>query len=134
MLKTVERIEKYIVCVLLIMLLLSVIMGTFELSRILIVELIEPPYFLIDINRLFETFGLFLVILIGLELMKSVKTFLVSGAVKPDVVVEVAIIAIGNKLITLDIKHVAPEILPGLAATLLGLAALYFVLKKTATS
>lgn len=132
MLKTVEWIERFVIGVLILLLLLTVIMGTLDLGWVVVTEIIEPPYLQIEISRLFEMFSLFLIILIGLELLRSVKSYLAHGEIKPEIVVEAAIIAIGNKLITLDIKQVAPDMLVGLAAILLGLAGLYFVLRRTA--
>jgi uncharacterized membrane protein (DUF373 family) len=59
-----------------------------------------------------------------------VKSLIAHETVKPEIVVEVAIIAVGNKLITLDLKHAEPGVLLGLAAVLLGLSAAYFVVKR----
>ena len=133
MLKTVDKIESLIVIVLVVLLLATVIMGLLELASVVIQEIIEPPYFRIEIPRLFEMFSLFLIVLIGLELLRTVKSYLAHGEIRPEIVIEAAIIAIGNKLITLDIKLATAGELVGLAAILVGLAALYFVLKKMAT-
>ena len=130
MLKAVDLIEKYIVQALVVLLLLTIVMGTLELASIVISEIVEPPYFRVEINRLFEMFSIFLIVLVGLELLRSVKSFFVHGEINPEIVIQAAIIAIGNKLITLDIKHTAPEMLAGLGAVLLGLAVMYYVLKK----
>jgi uncharacterized membrane protein (DUF373 family) len=54
----------------------------------------------------------------------------VQGSINPSFVIEVAIITLGNKLITLDFKEAHPELLMGMAGILLALAATYFVLKK----
>ena len=132
MLKTVDKIESLIVIVLVVLLLATVIMGVLELASVVIQEIIDPPYFRIEIPRLFEMFSLFLIILIGLELLRTVKSYLAHGEIRPEIVIEAAIIAIGNKLITLDIKLATPGELIGLAAILVGLAALYFVVKKLA--
>ncbi len=134
MLKTVGWVEKFVVGALIVLLLLTIVMGTLELASIVVAEIIDPPYFRVEISRLYEMFSIFLIVLIGLELLRSVKSYIAHGEFKPEIVVEAAIIAIGNKLITLDIKLVAPEMLVGLAATLLGLAVIYFVLRKTGTS
>ena len=134
MLKWVERIERFVVGVLIVLLLMAVIMGTINLGSVVATEIIEPPYLQIEVSRLFEMFSLFLIIVVGLELLRSVKSYLAHGDIKPEIVVEAAIIAIGNKLITLDITQVAPEMLLGLAAILLGLAAIYFILRRTAAA
>ena len=131
MLKVVDRIEKFIVQVLVVLLLVTIVMGTLELGSTVVMEAIEPPYFQIEISRLFDMFSIFLIVLVGLELLRSVKSYFVHGEIKPEIVVQAAIIAVGNKLITLDIKHISSELLMGLAAVLVGLAVLYYIVKKT---
>ncbi len=93
--------------------------------------ILGSPVFLITSDVLFQSFGMFLVIVIGLELLKSIKSYLVYGTINPAFVVEVAIIALGNKLITIDITHLEPGILVGIGVILLGLSVLYLILKKT---
>ncbi len=73
MLKIVDSIERIIVRVLIILLLAGIVLGTIELARVLVVEVFAPPFLLLDISRLFEGFGLVLIILIGMELLKSMK-------------------------------------------------------------
>ncbi len=131
MLSIIERIEKYIVYILVFMLLMSVVLGTIELGRVILDGIIAAPLFLVKIHTLFESFALFLVIVIGLELLKSIKSYLVHGSINPAFVIEVAIIALGNKLITVDLKSSPPEFLWGMAAILIGLSVTYFILKKT---
>jgi len=129
MLKIVDSIEKIIIRVLIILLLLAIILGTIELARVLILEIFAPPFLLLDIPKLFEGFGLVLVILIGMELLKSMKMFLAEDKIKPELFVEVALIALCNKVITLDAKHTGGDVLLGIAVLLIGLAAVYFVLR-----
>ena len=129
MLKIVGLVERYIIRALTILMLLAITFGTIELGRVLILEIIKPPAFVLDISKLFESFGLVLVILIGVELLKVMKMFLTEDKIKPEMVVEVAVIALCNKIITLDTKHTTGDVLLGLAALLIGLSFGYFVLR-----
>ncbi len=130
-LKVIERIERFIVLSLVILLLISLLFGTIELSLLVFKGILDSPIFLINSDTLFKSFGLFLVIVIGLELLKSIKSYLVHGTINPAFVLEVAIIALGNKLITMDITHTDTGILIGIGVILFGLSALYLILKKT---
>jgi uncharacterized membrane protein (DUF373 family) len=130
MLKIVQSVENIIVRVLAWLMLLAVTLGTIELGWVLITSIISPPFLLLDISELFDAFGLFLVILIGLELLKSMQFFLAEKRIKPEMVIEVAIIAVCNKIITLDLKHTGADLLLGMAALLVGLAATYFMLQR----
>ncbi len=129
MLHVVEQIEKLIIRVLIILLLLAMVLGTIELGRVTILEIFAPPFLLLDISKIFEGFGLALIILIGLELLKVLKLFLVEDKIKPEIIVEIAVIALCNKIITLDTKHTSGDVLLGIAAILVGLSIGYFVFR-----
>jgi len=123
----VERIEGIILHCLVFMLLASVVMGTVELGRSLVVIAMTPPPLMIDPADLTRLFGLFLVILIGLELLKLIKLHMSHDMVRPELVIEVAIIAVCNKVVTLDPKTMTADIMVGLAALLIALAAGFYV-------
>ena len=129
--KIVEKIETLIIYVLIAILLVSVVLGTLELGRAMLRVIFEPPFLLIEPKTLFESFGLFLVILIGLELLKLLKLHVAQHKLRPELVIEVAIIAVCNKVVTLDVKALPAETLLGLAALLLALAAGYYVFART---
>ncbi len=129
MLKVVDVIEKFIIRALIILMMLAILLGTIELGRVIILDIFAPPAFLIDISKLFESFGLVLIILIGIELLKVMKMFLTEDRIKPEIVVEVAVIALCNKVITPDLKHTDGVVLLGVASLLVGLSVSYFVLR-----
>src|SRR5262245_10800794 len=100
--KFVDKIETLIIYVLIAMLLVAVILGTVELGRVLVETMLEPPLQLIAPEALFQSFGQFLIILIGLELIKLLKLHLLQHRLRPELVIAVAVIAICNKVVTLD--------------------------------
>lgn len=128
--KLIEKIEAFIIYVLIVMLLISVILGTVELGSVLIQTILQSPFLLIDPKTLFLSFGLFLIILIGLELLKLLKLHLLHHKLRPEVVIEVAIIAVCNKIVTLDTKTLPAETILGLAALLLALSAGFYVFTR----
>jgi uncharacterized membrane protein (DUF373 family) len=130
MMELVERVERIILWLLIILLMLSVLLGTIELGRVVIDEIILPPFLLISTDVLFHSFGLLLIVLIGLELVRLLKLHLSNERHKHEIVIEVAIIAMCNKVVTLDLKTTPPNIILGLAAVLVALALGYFVLSK----
>lgn len=133
MLHVVERIEQLIIGALIILLLAAIVLGTIELGRVTILEIFAPPFLLLDISKIFEGFGLALVILIGLELLKVLKLFLLEDKITPEIIVEIAVIALCNKIITLDVKHTSGDVLLGIAAILVGLSIGYFVFRFRAS-
>ena len=129
--KLVEKIETFVIYALVAMLLVAVILGTVQLGYELVQTIIRPPFLRIEPQTLFSSFGLFLILLIGLELLKLLKLHLSHHRLRPEVVIEVAIIAVCNKVVTLDLKVLEGETLIGLAALLLALSAGYYVFART---
>ena len=128
--KFVDYIKLFILWALMLMLLLAILLGTLGLGRTIIETIIAlPPYILVDPKLLFQSFGLFLICLIGLELLKLLE-FHIAHHYKPELVVEVATIALCSKVVTLDIKEAAPLSIVGLAALILALAVGYYVFSK----
>ena len=128
--KLVEKTETFIIYILIAMLLVAVVLGTVQLGYELVQTILQPPFLLIEPQTLFASFGLFLIILIGLELLKLLKLHLSHHKLRPELVIEVAIIAVCNKVVTLDLKLLEGETLIGLAALLLALSAAYYVFTR----
>lgn len=121
-----HRFERLIAWVLSILLMLEILMATVDLTVTLVKNvIIRAPYFLVDTAELFNLFGLFLVILLGLELLETAKAYLQDDTIHAEVVLIVAIIAIARKVIIMDWKATPPLVMFGLAALIVSLAASY---------
>jgi len=128
--KYLEKVERVIVLSLLVMMVLVVFLSTVELGWIIIKDVISPPIFLLDINELLEIFGMFLLVLIGVELLETVKMYLTKKTVHVEVVFTVAMIAIARKVVILDIKEVSSLTLIGIGAIIVALSAGYYLLTR----
>lgn len=122
--------EKVIVYALIIMMALTILFATIDLGMIIIKDIISPPLFIISINELLEIFGMFLLVLIGIELLETIKTYSSESKVHLEVVFLVAMIAIARKVIILDLKEISSLSLLGLAAIIVSLAVGYFLIKR----
>jgi uncharacterized membrane protein (DUF373 family) len=128
--KFIDRVKTFILWALALMLLLAVLLGTLGLGRTIAETIIaSPPYLLVDPKLLFQSFGLFLICLIGLELLKLLELH-ISHHYKSELVLEVAIIALCNKVVTLDLKETAPLSIIGLAALIFALSVGYYVFSQ----
>ena len=141
LLRVYNIVEKVIVVVLLLVLMLVVPWAcglySFELLRLLVVrmttgEVVGPGVLSITerMSILREVFGGFLLILIGVELMKTIAMYLSSHEMHVEVVFTVAIIAIARHAIDLDLAHLDPMQLVGLSALLIALSLGYYLFKK----
>jgi uncharacterized membrane protein (DUF373 family) len=128
--KFLKKFERYIIFGLLGMMVVVVFLGTLELAVVLVQEMLKPPKFLLNIEEMLTVFGFFLMILIGLELIETMKIYLSEESVHVEIIFLVAIIAVTRKVIILDVKSLAPLTLLGFAAIILALAVGYYALKK----
>ena len=119
-----------IILALIVMMMLAVLLSTIELFIILVAEFLKPPKYLLGIDNLLEIFGFFMMILIGLELLESIRAYLPDESLHVEVVFLVAMIAIARKVIILEIKDLEPLVLIGIASIILALSLGYYFVKK----
>lgn len=131
MLRYLEKFELVITRILLVLMAGVVLLATIELAWILVQDVFTPPVLLLEINELLELFGLFLLVLIGIELMHSVTTYIVRREFHLETVVTVAIIAVARKIIVLEPKELPEGSLLGIAALVLALALAYYAIRRS---
>lgn len=130
MLKKLRVFEKIIVTSLIIMMILVVFTSTIRLGWWLVVQLIEPPFLMYSDDKLFEIFGFFLMILIGIELLESLKVYVSEEKIHVEVIFTIALITVARKVITLDITKLPDATLLGIAAIIISVSVGYFLIKK----
>lgn len=94
-------------------------------------RLFQPPGFLIGVRDLFELFGLFLMVLIGLELMTSIRMYLKNHSIHAELMLLVAITAITRKIVILDAAKIEPLILFGIGFIVIALTVGYYLIQRT---
>ena len=127
--KSLEKIEKIIVLSLLVMMVAVVLLSTIELAWLIIKDIGTPPIFILEIDELLDIFGMFLLVLIGVELLETVKMYLTKKTVHVEIVFTVAMIAIARKVIILDVKELSSLTLVGIGTIIIALSAGYYFLK-----
>ena len=76
-------------------------------------------------------FGGVLLVLLGLELLETLRTYFVERRVRLEVVMTVALIAIGRHVIQLDYHEAAGLEMFGIASLILALSGGYFLIRKS---
>ncbi len=127
--KLYESFEKIISSFLVVIMGVVVISATIELSTIIIKDLFEPPGLLLGISELFEIFGLFLMVMIAIELMSSIQMYHTNKVVYIEMMFLIAITAVTRKIVVLDANEIEPIALLGIAAILAALVAGFYVVK-----
>jgi uncharacterized membrane protein (DUF373 family) len=71
-----------------------------------------------------------LLLLLGLELLETLKTYFSDYHVRTEVILIVAMIAVGRHIVQIDFEHMAPGALAGVAVLILALSISYFLVRK----
>lgn len=123
----ITKVQVFVVAVLMVLLVIVVVLSTVHLGVLIAQQLWEHPRFLIPVQGLLEVFGYFLLVLIGVELLETLKVYVKKDTIHVRVVIEVALIAMARKVITEELHNVSGITLLGIAAIILALAiAFYF--------
>ncbi len=121
------KIQRLTIMVLAGMLVVVVVLSTAHLGVLIGEEIWKPPRFLIPVQGLLDTFGYFLLVLIGAELVETLRAYLKQDVIHVRVVLEVALIAMARKTIIAEPEAASGSSLLGIAALILALSiAFYF--------
>lgn len=134
-LNIVESIERWVIILLLFSLLIVVIYTGVVFLGLLFGGILADMQnsFAVDdniLNHLHDVFGGFLSVLIGIELLHTIKMYLKEDVVHVEIVLLVALIATSRHVIDLDIAHLEPLRLIGISMLILTLAGGYYLIKK----
>ena len=141
--KAYDYVERAIVIALLLMLIVVVVVSTFQFCASLIERIAvrigggiaADEHWAAMLHQrmefLREVFSGFLLLLIGIELMKTVVMYLQSHVLHVEVVMTVAIIAVARHTIDLDFETANPLMLIGVGFMLLSLSLGYYFFRRS---
>jgi uncharacterized membrane protein (DUF373 family) len=123
----ISKVQKLTIYAMVIMLIVVVVLSTAHLGLLIAQEIWKPPRWFIPVQGLLEIFGYFLLVLIGVELLETLKAYAKKDVIHVRVVLEVALIAMARKVIIEEPNTVSSLTLFGIAALILALGiAFYF--------
>ena len=132
MFTVLKKFEKIMIQALMIMMAIVLGLATLDLGWLIYQDVSNPPYAILSVAELLDIFGLFMLVLIGIELLETImKTYITQDQPHYEVVLSVAIIAIARKVIILDVKEVDSLSLMGIAFIIFALTVGYFLMKKS---
>jgi uncharacterized membrane protein (DUF373 family) len=127
--RAVARFERVVILVLLGLLMVVVAVSMLELGWMLIRDILSWSKVALDVGEILDLFGFFLLVLIGLELMTTLKAFLGEGVLHAEVVLEVALTAIARKIIILDTSRIDGLTLMALAVLVVALGVAFWLVR-----
>lgn len=134
MIGIVNKFEKVVYASLMLMLMAVLVAAIVDLVIVLTYSLIDTSPWVLDAHEMITVLGGFLLVLIGVELLDTIKAYFRENAIHVEIVVLLAIIAIARKVILLDPTGMSGTDygieLIGIGVIVVGLSAGYFLIKK----
>ena len=129
--KFFDQLEKYAAYALLVLMAVIVLSATLEVAYEIATNMFKTGGVFIGVRDLFELFGLLMMVLIGLELMTSIRMYLNDHNIHAELMVLVAITAITRKIVILDSAKMEPMVLFGIGFIILALTVGYYLIRRT---
>ncbi|HVP96022.1 phosphate-starvation-inducible PsiE family protein [Methanoregula sp.] len=130
MLDEINKFERIVYTVLIILLGAVLICAIAELVAMIVSYLFIPSLNLLDSREIVAVLGAFLLVLITVELLDTMKAYIAENVIHVEIVVLLAIIAIARKVILLDPASTDSGELIGIGIIIVGLAAAYYLIKQ----
>lgn len=125
-----EKFERWIVLTLMAFMMFAVLLATIEVGVILWQQMMKPPVYLLNVKEMMEVFGFILMVIIGLELLETIKAYLDKRVIHVEVVLLVAIVAVARKIIIMDYKEITPQMILAVAALVISLSVGFFAVRR----
>ncbi|MEM6715842.1 MAG: phosphate-starvation-inducible PsiE family protein [Cyanobacteria bacterium P01_D01_bin.6] len=129
-LKRVSQVEGIVSKVLSIAMVVVILVTVIDLGLVLYRSLFVSDSVGFFKTTLTEIFGLFLSVLIALEILENITAYIRKHVVQVELVIATALTAVGRKLIILDLEKVPGVSLIGLAVAILALAVSYLIVRS----
>jgi len=123
----ITKLQAVIAGALMVLLILVIALSTVHLGVLIAEELWKQPRFLIPVQDLVDVFGYFLLVLIGVEVLETLKGYVKKTTLHTRLVLEVAMIAVARKVITTEPAAVSSLTLFGIAALILALGVAFYL-------
>ncbi|HLO48932.1 MAG TPA: phosphate-starvation-inducible PsiE family protein [Kamptonema sp.] len=127
-----ENLEAIVSKVLSLVMILVIFSSVLDLIIYLWRSLISPQHGdTILKDQLFVIFGLFLNVLIALEILENITAYLKKHVIHVELVIVTSLIAVARKIIILDLEKKTALDLIGLAIAIFALSVSYLIIKQT---
>jgi uncharacterized membrane protein (DUF373 family) len=125
-----ELFKRIIVYILIVGLAVVIVMLTVSLFSVLWSLMTDPDSIILSKEEVLRLFGLFLLIIIGIELMDTFIIYATQQIIKVEIVLLVAITAIARELIVQDYEHSSGVTLASLGLLIIGSTGAYYLMRK----
>lgn len=127
---SINKIQKFTAKVLSLVMIFVVIVSVWDLILVTLEEFMTEPV-LVGHQTLFKLFGLFLDVLIALEILENITAYLQSNIIQMELVLVTSLIAMSRKIIIFDFNKAGGFELMGLATAILALSLSYLIIRHS---
>ncbi|NMG19171.1 phosphate-starvation-inducible PsiE family protein [Brasilonema bromeliae] len=124
----IENIQVLVSKLLSLFMVVVIVAAIVDLGFFLFKDLFYTPHGQFN-TTLFEIFGLFLNILIALEILENITGYLKKHVLQVELVIVTSLIAVARKIIILDLKKVSGIDIIGLGIAVLALSISYLIIR-----
>lgn len=128
--RILHRIIRFAIKLLAVLMVMVIVWGIGDVIYVLYFRLLEPPFFLLNINDILATFGAFLAVLIAVEIFVNITMYLTENAIPVRLVIATALMAIARKVIIFDYTEIGASYVYGTAAVVLALGITYWLISR----
>ncbi|WP_020161578.1 phosphate-starvation-inducible PsiE family protein [Methylobacter marinus] len=107
-----------------------ILLGIVDVIYVIYEKMISPPFLLMTIDDILDTFGAFLAVLIAIEIFLNITLYIRSDVIPVKLVVATALMAISRKVIVFDYKHLSSEYVSASALVVVALGVTYWLIQK----
>jgi len=129
-LHAITKVETILAKVLSLIMIVVIIVATIDLIRVVIMDLVLEP--ISPFGRgLFEIFGVFLNVLIALEILDNVTAYLRKHVIQVELVIVTSLVAVARKIIILDLDKTSGISIIGLGVAIFALSISYWIIRAS---
>ncbi|HEY9888709.1 MAG TPA: phosphate-starvation-inducible PsiE family protein [Candidatus Obscuribacterales bacterium] len=129
-LKRLGQIESVVSKILSLAMIIVILVTVIDLGLVLYRSLLTTDSRGLFQTTLTEIFGVFLSVLIALEILENITAYIRKHVVQVELVIATALTAVGRKLIILDLEKISGISLIGLAIAIFALSISYFIVRS----
>ena len=113
-----------------LLMVIVIFLGVIDVVYVIYQKIMSPPFLLLTINDMLETFGAFLAVLIAIEIFLNITLYIRSDVIPVKLVVATALMAISRKVIVFDFKNLPPEYVAASSLVVISLGITYWLIQK----
>ncbi len=113
------------------MMALVILSSALGIGWIVLRDMLTWPYFFIGVEQVRDIFALFFLVIIGIELLETVKMIIMESSMNVNVIILVGVTAVVRKVMIFDLTDTNPLFFVGMGVLIIALAATYYLVSTS---